>query len=54
MDEQNNYIKILEEEIKFMNGQCLWQEMINFILVIFFLLLLIYRYRKTKKIIIKF
>ena len=49
MDEQNNYIKILEEEIKFMNGQCLWQEMINFILVIFFLLLLIYRYRKTKK-----
>ena len=49
MNEQNKYIKILQEEIKFMNGQCLWQEMINFILVIFFLLLLIYRYTKSKK-----
>ena len=49
MKEQNNYKEILKEEIKFMNGQCLWQEMINFILVIFFLLLLIYRYIKIKK-----
>ena len=40
--------KILKEEIQYMKDQCHWQEMINFILVIFFMLLLIYRYSNNK------
>ena len=45
---QNEYKKILLEEIGYMRQQCIWQEMINFIFIIFFLLLLINRHMKNK------
>lgn len=44
----NELEKILKEEILYMREQCRWQEMINFILVIFFMLLLIYGYINNK------
>ena len=44
-DKYENKI-ILREEIEYMKKQCRWQEMINFILIFFFFIMLIYRYFK--------
>ena len=48
--EDNNLKKILKEEIEYMREQCRWQEIINFIFAILFMLLLIYRYSNIKNI----
>ena len=45
-NEQSDYKKILLEEIIYMKNQCFWQEMINFILVIFFFVMILQRYCK--------
>ena len=49
-NKDNNLKKILKEEIEYMREQCRWQEIINFIFAIFFMLLLIYRYSNIKNI----
>ena len=48
--EDNNLKKILKEEIEYMREQCRWQEIINFIFAILFMLLLIYRYSNINNI----
>jgi hypothetical protein len=41
---QKDYKILLKKEIKYMKQQCQWQEIVNIIFVIFFLLLIFYRY----------
>ena len=48
INKTNDYKMILRAEIKFMEEQCFWQEIINAIFVFFFVLLLIYRYLSKK------
>jgi len=47
--DQKDYKRILKEEIKYMKKQCQWQERVNVIFVIFFLLLIFYRYLNKKE-----
>jgi hypothetical protein len=52
-DYGNNYKIILKEQMQYMKDQCFYQEIINCILFIFWILLILYRYISTKTFYIK-